>query len=244
MSVTSDGLLELLGALNRTSDWNKLVGSSEGSFTFEKLTNVKDAAADLVELISLRREELGNLTKESNAQSAEKTRASLHKSASKVLNVMERLQNQQASWGAAVDEEQSRLDRIRAKVEKRWASFLNPENESCPLDVTSDAVGREWSSAESSQDIRRRSEEKGWSLGKKLNLNDNQVAKNRESAIDPDWYLVMGKRREKMRRDEEKSEWLFERAKNRDHERRSRKFQHKNKKPKASKDGAWKHYSA
>ena len=55
----------------------------------------------------------------------------------------------------------------------------------------------------------------------------------------------MGKQREKLRRTEKQSEWMFDRARNRELERRSRKFQAKHKKQKPFGQGnSWNHYSS
>lgn len=246
--IWSDSLLKLLGAMNRTSDLNKFVGNNQEVFSFEKLSILQDAAANLVELISLRRDELANMTKEKSLRSAEKMKASLHKASSKVLSVLERLQNHHTSWDAVIDEEQTQVDKIRAKMENRWEKFLNRNgcsNETCPVEMKRDSFVREFSNsvAETSEGFRTNTNQGRWSLEKKMELHDNNFSKDRESSIDPEWFLVMGRKREKIRRDEEKSEWLFERAKNRDQERRSRKYR-KEKKAKVSKDGAWKQYAA
>ncbi len=55
----------------------------------------------------------------------------------------------------------------------------------------------------------------------------------------------MGQHREELRRNEQQAHWLFERAKERERERKnSRKYQPKTKKQKVFQGNSWSHYSA
>lgn len=62
--------------------------------------------------------------------------------------------------------------------------------------------------------------------------------------LNSDWFLSMGHHRDKLRRSEKQSEWMFDRAKNRELERRSRKFHTKQKKQKTFQGNSWNHYSS
>ncbi|KZS06313.1 Uncharacterized protein APZ42_030254 [Daphnia magna] len=62
--------------------------------------------------------------------------------------------------------------------------------------------------------------------------------------LNSDWFWSMGHHRDKLRRSEKQSEWMFDRAKNRELERRSRKFHTKQRKQKPFQGNSWNHYSS
>ncbi len=70
-----------------------------------------------------------------------------------------------------------------------------------------------------------------------------ETSENTKS-LNADWFFSIGQHREKMRRNEKQSEWMFDRARNRELERRARKFQAKSKKQKTFQGNSWNHHSS
>ncbi|XP_059352434.1 uncharacterized protein LOC130703856 isoform X2 [Daphnia carinata] len=62
--------------------------------------------------------------------------------------------------------------------------------------------------------------------------------------LNSDWFWSMGHHRDKLRRSEKQSEWMFDRARNRELERRARKFQAKQRKQKPFQGNSWNQYSS
>lgn len=223
LSSSGPLLNKTLDSMNLTVYWASLVGVDNDD---EALDDFKESAADLIRLIGLRREELDNRTKEAQSYTktsriAEKMQATLKKSVQKVVDLVERVHNHEEAALALAQDVESDLKELRLKVENRWAKMLQLESEELNDNPVKTADG---SYSESYKD------ESGTT-----------------KSINSDWFISMGQEREKLRRKDQESHWLFERAKNREEERRSRKFAGPariNKRDKMYRGNAWGHFSA
>lgn len=194
--------------MNLTSSWNHSLNYPEKQSAEHQLIRVKESASDLIRLISLRREELANLTRGKTGKNFEKMEATFKKSAQKALDLMERVNKQHKSLVTLLSEIESRLEKIRSKLESYWSNLKDSHPQ--------------------------------------INARNHYVETHSENSksLNADWFLSMGQQREKIRRNEKQSEWMFNRARNREEERKSRKFQATHKKQKSFQGNPWNHYSS
>lgn len=199
----SETLWETLG-VNLTSDWNHLINYHPNGSIEDQLNSVKESAIDCIRLIGSRHDELINLTRENNNKVTEKMETRFKKSVKKTVELLKRVNKEHESFVVSLEEVESRLEKLRSKLEFHWSNLL-----------------QSYSIA-----------------GNRFGTLEN------DKPLNSDWFFAMGQQRDKMRRNEKQSEWMFDRAKNRELERKSRKFQTKQKKQKTFQGNSWNHYSS
>ena len=119
--LTSNDLLwNTLDAMNLTNEWNNAVNNHNLQAVSGQLEDLKDLAADLMRLIGLRREELINMTRQNSSRPTQKMESTLKKSAQKVLDLMERLNNRKISLSELTTDLEKRLVALRLKLDTTW----------------------------------------------------------------------------------------------------------------------------
>lgn len=110
--------------MNLTNSWNRLNNQQKNRSTEEKLRSVTASAADLIQFIGVRREELINLTRGNNGRRFDKMEATFKKSAEKTIALMERVEKHHKSFDELLSETEHRLSKMRFKLETYWTNLL------------------------------------------------------------------------------------------------------------------------
>jgi L-rhamnose mutarotase len=202
-----------VGPKNLTEYWKDLVEwlSTNNSTDF---AGFKQSTADLMQVIELRREELGNLTRDTDEQKwVLKMDQILQESAKKVIYLLNGVfSGREALTVQLTTKIGSKVEEIRLKLESRWDRFKRHILE---LDSSS--------SSSSAKDTNNQP------------TSSSSSSSSSSAPLNSEWFLMMGRQREQLRTKERQTEWMFERAKNREKERRFAKLQNRNKKLKDAK---------
>lgn len=184
-----DSLWKTLDALNMTNEWNNAVNNHNLLTVSGQLEDLKDLAIDLMRLIGLRREELINMTRQNSSRSTQKMELTLKKSAQKVLDLMERLNNRKISLSELATDLEKRLVALRLKLDTHWKKLYQQIPE----------TGEEHSSTTSSANTDEKSLNSDWFLSmgqqrEKLRQNEENFQKQTH------WIFERARNRDRTRK--------------------------------------------
>lgn len=141
------------------------------------MKSVKASAANLIQLIGVRREELVNVTRGTNGRRFDKMDATLKKSAEKTIALMERVEKQHKSFDELLSDVERRLTKMRFKLETHWTNLLltNDSTFTHPAPTTK-AVDADWffSMGQQREKMRRSDKQSDWVFDRARNRDQER----------------------------------------------------------------------